>query len=96
MPEAFAISRQRDLTPQVPAGAIAVAIRQVVLFANPSPTGWRQLGLTAFRCFRAEADAPFALSPGDEVLLERVGEDALERLRRDDPGEGGARAEPLP
>jgi KipI family sensor histidine kinase inhibitor len=66
------IPRQTDLTPSMPRGALAVAIRQIVLFPVPSPTGWRQVGQTALRLFDpADAD-PFLLRPGDEVLFQSV------------------------
>lgn len=72
LPEAWNIPRQAALTPQVPAGALVVAVRQVVLFANPSATGWRWIGQTAFRPFRPEMADAFALRVGDEVCFEAV------------------------
>lgn len=90
LPERWAIPRQEGLTPEVPEGAVTVAVRQVVLFANPSPTGWRWVGRTAFRCFRPEAAEPFPLRPGDEVLFETVSREAMARIRAEDPASGGA------
>ncbi len=72
LPDAWNIPRQSALTPQVPAGALVVAVRQVVLFANPSATGWRWVGQTAFRPFRPEQTDAFALRIGDEVQFEPV------------------------
>ncbi len=95
LPGRWALPRQTGLTPEVPEGALTTAVRQFVLFANPSPTGWRHIGQTAFRCFRPEADDPFPLRPGDEVLFDAVGPDALDRIRREDPQGGGARRDPL-
>ena len=63
------IPRQTELTPQVPAGGLCVAIRQLVLFPVPTPTGWRQIGQTALTLFRPEAPDPFLLRPGDEVIF---------------------------
>jgi KipI family sensor histidine kinase inhibitor len=90
LPERWALPRQAGLTPEVPEGAVTVAVRQVVLFANPSPTGWRWVGRTAFRCFRPEAAEPFPLRPGDEVMFEAVGPEAMARIRAEDPAGGGA------
>jgi len=59
--------RETDLTPQVPAGALVVALRQMVLFANPSPTGWRWIGTCALAPFRADRAEPFALRVGDTI-----------------------------
>jgi KipI family sensor histidine kinase inhibitor len=92
LPERWAIPRQTGLTPEVPEGAMTVAVRQVVLFANPSPTGWRWVGRTAFRCFRPEAAEPFPLRPGDEVVFEAVAPEAMARLRAEDAAGGGAAA----
>ena len=74
LPDAWDFPRLGALTPQVPAGALVVALRQVVLFANPSATGWRHVGQTAFRPFRPEAAEPFPLRVGDEVQFDPVPE----------------------
>jgi KipI family sensor histidine kinase inhibitor len=90
LPERWALPRQAGLTPEVPEGALTVAVRQAVLFANPSPTGWRWIGRTAFRCFRPEAAEPFPLRPGDTVRFEAVTAEAMARIRAEDPAGGGA------
>jgi inhibitor of KinA len=87
------IPRLPDLI-EVPEGALVLAIRQFVLFANPSPTGWTHIAQTGFRCFRAEADDPFALKPGDEVLFRPVDAPELQDLSSEP--EGGATCEALP
>jgi len=97
LPAHWDIPRQTELTKQVPAGAITVAIRQIVLFPASSPTGWRQIGLSAFRGFRPDLTTPFTLSPGDEVQFHAVSADALSDAARDDPARnGGATWEDLP
>lgn len=77
LPELWDLPRQTGVTARVPAGALVIAVRQMVLFANPSPTGWRQIAQTAFACFDPDAPEPFPLRPGDEVRFEPVGPDAL-------------------
>ena len=90
------IPRQQDLTKEVPAGALVVAIRQLIIFTNPSPTGWRHIGQTAFRNFRPESDHPIALSPGDEMCFPAITADELKRIRaKDSSGNGGAETEVL-
>ncbi len=85
------IPRQTGLTGQVPAGAITVAIRQIVLFANPSPTGWRQAGRCHFPLYRPQTARPFTLQPGDEVAFYPVSALALREAAATDPtGYGGA------
>lgn len=91
LPENWNIPRQTGLTKSVPIGAITVAIRQIVLFSTSTPTGWRQVGLCGFRAFRPEAEAPFALRPGDEIRFHSVSHDEFQELQeRDSTGEGGA------
>lgn len=85
------IPRQSGLTKQVPAGAIAVAIRQLVMFTTATPTGWRWVGQTGFRGFRPESETPFALRPGDEVQLVPVSTEELEAASAgDQTGDAGA------
>lgn len=92
LPPHWDIPRQTGLTPQVPEGALAVAIRQMVLFSVNTPTGWRHLGQTAVRLFRPDAPEPFLLRPGDDVLFQPVTRAELENIRARDP-QGGAIAE---
>lgn len=96
LPEAWDIPRMQALNPQVPEGALVVAIRQLIIFARPAPTGWRHIGQTAFRCFRPEAAQPFALRAGDEVTFRPITPDELDEIAaRDTSGDGGAVAEVL-
>ena len=92
LPKEWDIPRQSGLTPEVPAGALVMAVRQLIIFARPAPTGWRQIGLTGFRPFRAEAPNPIALAPGDEMSFEIM---PLDDLPRSSEGNGGARCEVL-
>ncbi|ABG29970.1 allophanate hydrolase subunit 1, putative [Roseobacter denitrificans OCh 114] len=95
--ENWNIPRQQDLTKSVPAGALVAAIRQLVVFTAPTPTGWRHVGQTAFENFRQTADQPFALTPGDELLFPQVSRQALmDIMKSDTSGNGGAERETLP
>lgn len=89
---AWDIPRQEGLSPQVPPGALTVAIRQVVLFSVASPTGWRHVGQTAARLFDPDRDDPFLLRPGDEVLFTATDRDGLDAAR----AAGGAEVVPWP
>lgn len=92
LPSEWDIPRLRQLTPRVKAGALTVAIRQLVLFAVAAQTGWRQVGQTAARLFHPAAAQPFLLRPGDAVAFPPVDADRLAALMRD-PG-GGISIEP--
>ena len=97
LPKHWDIPRQTGITKQVPVGAITVAIRQIVLFSTPNPTGWRQMGQCAFHAFRPGRDQPFALSPGDEVQFYPIGRTEFDDILNDDTtGDGGATWEALP
>ena len=80
LPDHWNIPRQTNLTAEVPQGALTVAVRQLVLFANPSPTGWRQVGRTGFRCFDMDRREAFALKPGDLMQFEAVSAVEFESL----------------
>ncbi|SFB11631.1 sensor histidine kinase inhibitor, KipI family [Poseidonocella pacifica] len=91
LPPAWDQPRRRELT-EVPAGALVTALRQLVLFANPSPTGWKQIGRTAFRPFQGDRDDPVALRTGDAVRFIRVDGATLAGIEeRDHSGLGGAK-----
>ncbi len=94
LPPHWDLPRQTELSPSVPGGALVVAVRQLVLFSNVTPTGWRHIGQTGFRNFRPDHPTPFALRPGDEMRFEPVSAAAFARLAEVEMG--GAQAEPLP
>lgn len=91
------IPRQQALSKSVPAGALVTAIRQLIVFTNDTPTGWRHIGQTAFRNFRPDADQPFALSPGDEMVFPAISRAELDKIRASEnaSSNGGAETEVL-
>ena len=94
--EAWNIPRQVGLSPNVPAGALVAAVRQVCMFTKDTPTGWRHVGQSAFACFRPYSDTPFPLSPGDEVQFSSITEGELTRIEaHNGDGSGGALREVL-
>ena len=93
LPSHWDIPRQTAVTPQVPRGAIVTAVRQLIPFANAAPTGWRQIGQTAFRCYDPDAQPALPLRPGDEIRFHQITSDALQKLSTET--RGGADAEVL-
>lgn len=90
------IPRQQGLTKSVPSGALVIAIRQLIVFTNAAPTGWRHIGQTAFRTFRPDADMPFTLAPGDELTFPAISRAEYDAIRaKDSSGLGGASREVL-
>lgn len=96
LPPHWDIPRQQNLTKSVPAGALVVAIRQLIIFTNASPTGWRHVGQTAFRNFRPDSAVPIALSPGDELCFPSISQSEYARIvDANHGGDGGAQKQVL-
>jgi KipI family sensor histidine kinase inhibitor len=95
MPPHWDIPRQSELTPKVPRGALVTAVRQLIIFAADTPTGWRQIGQSAFAVWRPDSDRPFALDPGDAVQFHAVSDDTLRDLQANPNSNGGATCEVL-
>lgn len=94
--EAWNIPRQVGLSPNIPAGALVAAVRQICLFTKDTPTGWRHVGQSAFACFRPGSGTPFPLSPGDEVQFTVITAQELARIEAHNAdGSGGALREVL-
>lgn len=85
------IPRMDGIAPNVPQNALVVAVRQLIIFANATPTGWRHIGQTAFRCFDQERRDPFAFKAGDQVRFDAVARSEIDALSSDTFG--GARLE---
>lgn len=96
LPAHWQMPRMEALNQRVPPGAIATAIRQVVLFANASPTGWRMIGRTAFRPFQPGTAHPFPLAPGDRLRFHAIAPAELAALIGAGDPMGGARREAAP
>ncbi|QIE42168.1 allophanate hydrolase subunit 1 [Rhodobacteraceae bacterium SC52] len=92
LPPEWDIPRQKTLTPMVPAGALVVAVRQLIVFTASTPTGWQHIGQTSFACFRPDSDSAFPLRAGDEVVFRAVSVTDLPPFG----GDGGAICEDLP
>ena len=96
LPEHWDIPRRGDVTHEVPRGAVVVAVRQVIPFANAAPTGWRQVGRTAFRCNDPGLDPSIPLRPGDEMEFLPVEARAIDRLLDHAAPHGGAERFEIP
>ena len=76
------------------AGAVVVAVRQIVIFGAASTTGWRQVARTGFRTFVPDRETPMLLKAGDAIRYAPIGAAEIEGLMTPD-GMGGARLEIL-
>lgn len=95
LPEAWNLPRMAELNPSVPAGAVVVAVRQIVMFGAESATGWRQVARAGFRSFRPERDEPMPLRAGDAIRYAPVSAAEMATLAEAPDGLGGARLELL-
>lgn len=88
LPPEWNLPRLSYVKPEVPAGAISVAVRQTVMTSTPIPTGWRTIAQTPFSNFNLLADPPFAISPGDEIAFRSISsEEYLALKHRVDRGD---------
>lgn len=96
LPSHWNISRRTNVTPEVPRGAVVAAVRQIIPFANAAPTGWRQIGRTAFRCYDPVLEPAIPLMPGDEMEFIPVSSNKFTKLLDQTPAFGGAEQVALP
>lgn len=96
MPPEWDVPRLRELTPNVPRGALVAAVRQLIIFTNATPTGWRHIGMSAFHGFVPDRAEATLLRAGDEIRLAAMTPAELAAFDADNPGGlGGARCEDL-
>lgn len=72
----------RRATPRtaVPAGSVAIAKDQSGIYPLEAPGGWNLIGRTPLRLFRATAERPCLLEPGDEVRFVAISPDRFRAL----------------
>jgi inhibitor of KinA len=64
----------RRATPRtlVPAGSLAIANAQSVIYSTDSPGGWNLIGRTPLKLFDAVVQPPCLLQPGDVLALRAI------------------------
>lgn len=94
--ERWDIPRQAELTPAVPAGALILAIRQLIVFTSENATGWHHIGQSGFLPFDLRRETPLVFRAGDAVRFHPVSESEIHAILSDNPdGLGRARCEVL-
>jgi KipI family sensor histidine kinase inhibitor len=94
--EQWNIPRMAAINPSVPAGALILAIRQVIIFTNENPTGWHHIGQSGFLPFALDRADPILLRAGDVLRFEPVAATDMEGILADNPdGLGQAKLEVL-
>lgn len=79
--ERLAIGRRSTPRTALPAGSVAIANRQTMIYPNASPGGWHILGATPLILFDPAKDPPTVLAPGDTVRFRPIGIDEFIALR---------------
>ena len=64
VPEAIAMPRLATPRIRVPAGSIAIAVRQTAVYPFESPGGWQLIGHTDVRLWDVDRESPALLTPG--------------------------------
>jgi inhibitor of KinA len=67
LPSALRVRRHSQPRAKVPAGSVGIAGEQAGIYPLESPGGWKLIGRTPLRLFRAELNPPSFLQPGDRV-----------------------------
>lgn len=68
------LPRRQDPRKSIPAGLVAVAALQSVVYPGGTPGGWHLIGRTDFVSWNLDEDPPTPFSVGDTVVFEPIGE----------------------
>lgn len=82
-PRELDLPRRLNPRVRVPAGSIAIAIGQTIIYPVESPGGWHLIGSTPVSLFDAGRPQPALFAPGDAVKFEQVSLADHEALKRD-------------
>ena len=74
LPDIWDVPRLSAAKPNVPAGSISVAVRQVIVSATVAPTGWRTIGRTPYLNFDLNRKDIFTMKAGDKIKIEKISE----------------------
>ncbi len=75
------IGRRSTPRTQLPAGSVAIANRQTMIYPNASPGGWHIIGATPVRLFDPAREPATLLAPGDSIRFVPITTATYERLR---------------
>ncbi len=82
LPKDLVTPRLASPRKRVPAGSVGVAGNQTGVYPFATPGGWRLLGRTPVKMFRAENDGLSLLSIGDRVRLTPISRERFAELER--------------
>lgn len=79
--EALNIGRRDTPRTALPAGSVAIANRQTIIYPNVSPGGWHVIGTTPATLFFPEQNPPTLVVPGDHVRFVPISADKFKTLK---------------
>jgi KipI family sensor histidine kinase inhibitor len=80
----LALSRRATPRPEVPAGSVAIANEQTVVYPYAISGGWNVIGRTPLVVFDAAREQPSLFGPGDRVRFRAVSVAEFEDLEKHD------------
>ncbi|MNL31755.1 Kinase A inhibitor [compost metagenome] len=83
--EPLNIPRRASPRTAVPAGAVAVANRQTVIYPSRLPGGWNIIGATPLTLFDPAREPASLLQPGDSVRFVPISPEEFDRVRKGQP-----------
>lgn len=78
LPPALSVPRRASPRMSVPAGSVAIANRQTVIYPFDTPAGWHVIGRTWLQLFQPLLPQPALLQPGDHVRFLPVSTDEFQ------------------
>jgi KipI family sensor histidine kinase inhibitor len=78
----LALPRRSSPRTRVPAGSVALANRQSVIYPFESPGGWHLIGRTPLAMFDITRDPPCLLQPGDSVRFVEIAAAQFDAMAR--------------
>lgn len=82
----LALPRRAEPRTAVPAGSVAIANRQTVIYPQRLPGGWHIIGATPLCLFDPMRQPPALLAPGDFVRFVSIDDAQFQRLREEREG----------
>lgn len=79
--ERLSIGRRDTPRTLLPAGSVAIANLQTMIYPNASPGGWNVIGATPAVLFDPDGNPPALLAPGDTVRFVPIDAEAFQALR---------------
>lgn len=70
--ERFALPRRATPRTSIPAGSVAIANRQTVVYPNDLPGGWHVIGRTPMVLFDPQREPATLIAPGDSVQFRPI------------------------